>query len=64
MIICIVLLSTQKTFKRETEVENWVQRYDTEMGEKQVCPLDLYIHALHEKVGLMYTKLKDTDFEI
>lgn len=29
----------QKAFKRETEVENWVQRYDSEMGEKQVCEI-------------------------
>ena len=32
----ITIFIQQKAFKRETEVENWVQRYDTEMGEKQV----------------------------
>lgn len=26
----------QKTFKREVEVENWIKKYDEEMGEKQV----------------------------
>ena len=26
----------QRAFKRETEVENWIQKYDNEVGEKQV----------------------------
>ena len=26
----------QKKFKVETEVENWIQKYDQEMGERQV----------------------------
>ena len=30
-------LFLQKTFKRELEVENWIKKYDDEMGEKQVC---------------------------
>ena len=25
----------QRAFKRETELENWIQKYDHEMGEKQ-----------------------------
>lgn len=25
----------QRAFKRETELENWIQKYDSEMGEKQ-----------------------------
>jgi len=25
----------QRAFKRETELENWIQKYDNEMGEKQ-----------------------------
>ncbi len=25
----------QRAFKRETELENWIQKYDAEMGEKQ-----------------------------
>ena len=29
-------LGFQKTFKRELEVENWIKKYDEEMGEKQV----------------------------
>ena len=27
----------QKKFKIETEVENWIQKYDQDMGERQVC---------------------------
>ena len=30
------ILRYQKTFKREVEVENWIKKYDEEMGEKQV----------------------------
>ena len=26
----------QKKFKIETEVENWIQKYDQDMGERQV----------------------------
>ena len=26
----------QKRFKVETEIENWLQKYDADMGEKQV----------------------------
>ena len=33
----IVGYASQKTFKRELEVENWIKKYDEEMGEKQVC---------------------------
>ncbi|KAK2504527.1 hypothetical protein MC885_007318 [Smutsia gigantea] len=28
----------KKKYKVETEVENWIQKYDTEMGEKQLLP--------------------------
>lgn len=40
----------QKTFKREVEVENWIKKYDEEMGEKQVRDVsgistqEAYIH--------------------
>ena len=27
--------SIQRAFRRETELENWIQKYDREMGEKQ-----------------------------
>ena len=27
---------SQKKYKVETEVENWIQRYDQEIGERQV----------------------------
>ena len=30
------MLLLQRAFKRESEVENWIQTYDSEMGEKQV----------------------------
>jgi Skp family chaperone for outer membrane proteins len=33
--IIIILSSTQRAFRRETELENWIQKYDREMGEKQ-----------------------------
>jgi hypothetical protein len=26
----------QKKYKVETEVENWIQKYDSDMGERQV----------------------------
>ena len=26
----------QKAFKRETEAENWIQKYDHDLGEQQV----------------------------
>ncbi|XP_053773893.1 dynein regulatory complex protein 10 isoform X3 [Desmodus rotundus] len=29
----------KKKYKVETEIENWIQKYDTEMGEKQVLSL-------------------------
>lgn len=29
-------LDLQKKYKEETETENWIQKYDTEIGEKQV----------------------------
>ncbi|XP_021113105.1 IQ domain-containing protein D isoform X2 [Heterocephalus glaber] len=29
----------KKKYKVETEIENWIQKYDTEMSEKQVLPL-------------------------
>ena len=29
------MLSSQRAFKREMELENWIQKYDHEMGEKQ-----------------------------
>jgi len=32
----LLLFCLQRTFKMESEVENWIQTYDTEMGEKQV----------------------------
>ena len=30
------VLSLQKKYKFETEVENWIQKYDQDMGERQV----------------------------
>lgn len=27
----------KKKYKVETEIENWIQKYDMEMSEKQVC---------------------------
>ena len=36
VFLLAVFLVLQKTFKRELEVENWIKKYDEEMGEKQV----------------------------
>ena len=33
---CTACYISQKTFKRELEVENWIKKFDEEMGEKQV----------------------------
>ena len=36
MPVCVISLpSFQRAFRRETELENWIQKYDREMGEKQ-----------------------------
>ena len=37
MFLCVFSLCiyTQRAFRRETELENWIQKYDREMGEKQ-----------------------------
>lgn len=32
----VVLPSWQKKYKVETEIENWILKYDADMGEKQV----------------------------
>ena len=30
------LFTQQRKYKIETEVENWIQKYDSDMGERQV----------------------------
>ena len=48
----------QRAFKRETEVENWIQKYDHEVGEKQVCVLvDLQYNILLHTSYLPCTKM-------
>ena len=32
----------QRKYKIETEVENWIQKYDTDMGERQVRPIYIF----------------------
>ena len=32
----------QKAFKRETEVDNWIQKYDHDLGEQQVRNINLW----------------------
>lgn len=32
----------QRKYKIETEVENWIQKYDTDMGERQVRLIYIY----------------------
>ena len=36
IFIFLFLSFFQKKYKMETEVENWIQKYDSEMSEKQV----------------------------
>lgn len=36
----VAVIFPQRAFKRESEVENWIQTYDSEMGEKQVRPAE------------------------
>ncbi len=51
----------QRAFKRENELENWIQKYDHEMGEKQDELEQLeeeyafektQLHELEEKLGV------------
>ncbi len=35
-VVNVAGLDLQKKYKEETETENWIQKYDTEIGEKQV----------------------------
>nr|KAF6403542.1 IQ motif containing D [Molossus molossus] len=44
--------ASQKKYKVETEIENWIQKYDTEMGEKQDEYEELDIIHREEKVQL------------
>lgn len=36
----------QRKYKIETEVENWIQKYDTDMGERQVRLIYIYFFSL------------------
>ncbi|XP_008003011.3 dynein regulatory complex protein 10 [Chlorocebus sabaeus] len=42
----------KKKYKVETEIENWIQKYDTEMGEKQEELEDLEAVHREEKIAL------------
>ncbi|XP_077016021.1 dynein regulatory complex protein 10 isoform X2 [Tamandua tetradactyla] len=44
--------NTEKKYKVETEIENWIQKYDTEMGEKQAEYEELESIHKEEKVQL------------
>lgn len=44
MCLCCPPLVTQKAYKRETEVDNWISKYDTEMGLKQVWKQRTQMH--------------------
>ena len=35
----------QRKYKIETEVENWIQKYDTDMGERQVRLIYFFFHS-------------------
>lgn len=49
-MLCILY----RAFKRETEVENWIQKYDHEMSEKQD-----ELEALEEEYALETAQLKE-----
>ena len=36
----------QRKYKIETEVENWIQKYDTDMGERQVRLIYIFFFSL------------------
>lgn len=38
----------------ETEIENWIQKYDTEMGEKQVFVLSSLERISHDPLGMVH----------
>ena len=40
-LLCCVCLCRQKKFKVETECENWIQKYDNDMGQRQVSGVAL-----------------------
>ncbi|XP_012518899.1 PREDICTED: IQ domain-containing protein D, partial [Propithecus coquereli] len=46
----------KKKYKVETEIENWIQKYDTEMGEKQEEYEDLDLMHKEEKAQLQELK--------
>ena len=46
----------KKTFKRESEVDNWIHKYDMEMGEKQVDYI-YYLVALFKFTHFIYMPL-------
>ncbi|XP_021531179.2 dynein regulatory complex protein 10 isoform X1 [Aotus nancymaae] len=46
----------KKKYKVETEIENWIQKYDTEMGEKQEEFEDL--EAVHREEKIMLEELR------
>ncbi|XP_017398723.1 dynein regulatory complex protein 10 isoform X2 [Cebus imitator] len=48
----------RKKYKVETEIENWIQKYDTEMGEKQEEFEDLEAVHREEKITLEELKRK------
>uniref|UniRef100_U6CWV4 Dynein regulatory complex protein 10 n=3 Tax=Neovison vison TaxID=452646 RepID=U6CWV4_NEOVI len=48
----------KKKYKVETEIENWIQKYDMEMGEKQVEYEELDIIHKEEKIQLEELKQK------
>ena len=59
----LVLSFIQRAFRRETEVENWIQKYDREMGEKQdeleqleseFTEETTELKELEEKLGVRY----------
>ncbi|XP_021018940.1 dynein regulatory complex protein 10 isoform X2 [Mus caroli] len=49
--------ASQKKYKVETEIENWIQKYDMEMGEKQDEYEDL--ESIHKEEKLQLEELRE-----
>ena len=53
-LLCCTCLCQQKKFKVETECENWIQKYDNDMGQRQVsgCTIALTPLCLYKRMWL------------
>ena len=47
IINCFYIFVKQRKFQIETEVENWIQKYDQDMGERQVSKIQYDIQTVN-----------------